>query len=81
LRGSSCQSTRTDTGTNTLIIITVTTAAIFGCGDEKGTGIVREDIKDAAFNKRASDRLLHMDEVDQEIFDGYVSVRAGARSR
>ena len=50
-------------------------------GDEKGTGIVREDIKDAAFNKRASDRLLHMDEVDQEIFDGYVSVRAGARSR
>ena len=54
---------------------------LFGCGDEKGTGIVREDIKDAAFNKRASDRLLHMDEVDQEIFDGYVSVRAGARSR
>jgi len=54
---------------------------LFGCGDEKGTGIAREDIKDAAFNKRASDRLLHMDEVDQEIFDGYVSVRAGARSR
>jgi hypothetical protein len=33
---------------------------LFGCGDEKGTGIIREDIKDAAFDKRASDRLLHM---------------------
>ena len=38
---------------------------LFGCGDEKGTGIIREDIKHAAFDKRASDRLLHMDEVDQ----------------
>jgi hypothetical protein len=22
---------------------------LFGCGDEKGTGVIREDIKDAAF--------------------------------
>ena len=22
---------------------------LFGCGDEKGTGVLREDIKDAAF--------------------------------
>jgi hypothetical protein len=28
---------------------------LFGCGDEKGTGIIREDIKDAAFDTRASD--------------------------
>jgi acetamidase/formamidase len=54
---------------------------LFGCGDEKGTGIIREDIKDAAFNNRASDRLLHMDEVDQETFDGYVSVRGRNRRK
>ena len=36
-------------------------ANLFGCGDEKGTGIIREDIKDAAFDHRASDALLHMD--------------------
>ena len=50
-------------------------ANLFGCGDEKGTGIIREDIKDAGFDKRASDRLLHMDEVNQETFDGYLSAR------
>jgi hypothetical protein len=54
---------------------------LFGCGDEKGTGIFREDIKDAAFDKRASDRLLHMDEVDQETFDGYLSVRGRNRRK
>jgi len=32
---------------------------LFGCGDEKGTGVVGEDIKDAAFNKTSADRLLH----------------------
>jgi hypothetical protein len=31
--------------------------------------------KRSAFDKRASDRLLHMDEVDQETFDGYLSAR------
>jgi len=50
-------------------------ANLFGCGDEKGTGIVREDIKDAAFDRRACDALLHMDEVDQETLDGYLSAR------
>jgi acetamidase/formamidase len=54
---------------------------LFGCGDEKGTGIIREDIKDAAFDKRASDRLLHMDEVEQETFDGYLSVRGRNRRK
>jgi acetamidase/formamidase len=56
-------------------------ANLFGCGDEKGTGIIREDIKDAAFNSRASDRLLHMDEVDQETFDGYLSARGQWRRK
>ena len=54
---------------------------LFGCGDEKGTGIIREDIKDAAFDKRAADLLLHMDEVDQEIFDGYLSERGRWRRK
>jgi acetamidase/formamidase len=54
---------------------------LFGCGEEKGTGIVREDIKDAAFDNRASDRLLHMDEVNQETFDGYLSERGRWRRK
>jgi len=52
---------------------------LFGCGEEKGTGVVREDLKDAAFTSRASDRLLHMDEVDQESFDGYLTERGKSR--
>jgi acetamidase/formamidase len=51
----------------------------FGCGDEKGTGVIREDIKDGAFDTRAADRLLHMDEVDQERFDGFLTARGRAR--
>jgi acetamidase/formamidase len=56
-------------------------ANLFGCGDEKGTGIIREDIKDAVVNQRSSDRLLHMDEVDQETFDGYLSARGRWRRK
>jgi acetamidase/formamidase len=56
-------------------------ANLFGCGDEKGTGIIREDIKDAAFDTRASDALLHMDEVDQETLDGYLSTRGQWRRK
>jgi acetamidase/formamidase len=56
-------------------------ANLFGCGDEKGTGIIREDIKDAAFDRRASDTLLHMDEVDQETLDGYLSARGHWRRK
>ncbi|HXR85674.1 MAG TPA: acetamidase/formamidase family protein [Stellaceae bacterium] len=54
---------------------------LFGCGDEKGTGVIREDIKDAAFDQRVADRLLHMDEIDQETFDAYLSVRGRARRK
>lgn len=53
--------------------------SLFGCGDEKGTGIIREDIKEHAFNKRAADRLLHMREVDQEGLDGFLTARGRAR--
>src|SRR5262245_59428922 len=52
---------------------------LFGCGEENGTGVLREDIKDAAFGKRSADRLLHMDEVDQEKLDGYLTARGRAR--
>jgi hypothetical protein len=52
---------------------------LFGCGDEKGTGILREDIKDGVFDGRAADRLSHMDELDQERFDGFLTARGRAR--
>ena len=52
---------------------------LFGCGDEKGTGVIREDLKDAAFDHRAADRLLHMDEMDQERLDGYLGTRGNER--
>src|SRR5205085_8249410 len=56
-------------------------ANLFGCGDEKGTGIIREDIKDAAFDRCASDRLLHMDEIEQQGLDGYLSARGRWRRK
>jgi acetamidase/formamidase len=52
---------------------------LFGCGDEKGTGVIREDIKETAFTKRVADRLLHMDEVNQEQMDGYLTARGQSR--
>jgi len=52
---------------------------LFGCGDEKGTGVFREDIKDAALAKPSVDRLLHMDEMDQETLDAYLTVRGRRR--
>ncbi|HET7872221.1 MAG TPA: acetamidase/formamidase family protein [Terriglobales bacterium] len=52
---------------------------LFGCGDVKGTGVVREDIKDAAVTRRASDRLLHMDEINQDAFDSYLTARGRSR--
>jgi acetamidase/formamidase len=55
--------------------------SLFGCGDEKGTGVLREDIKDSAFDKRSADRLLHMDEVDQEKLDGYLTARGRSRRK
>jgi len=52
---------------------------LFGCGDEKGTGILRSDIHEAASTRRSMDRLLHMDEVDQEHLDGFLTLRGRSR--
>src|ERR1700722_10452937 len=54
---------------------------LFGCGDEKGTGVLREDIKDSAFTNRAADHLLHMDEINQAQFDGCLTARGRSRRR
>src|SRR6266853_743704 len=54
---------------------------LFGCGEEKGRGVIREDIKDAALTRRAADRMLHMDEMNQEQIDGYLSARGHSRRR
>jgi acetamidase/formamidase len=54
---------------------------LFGCGEEQGTGVLREDIKDAAYTRKAADRLLHMDEVNQEGMDGFLTARGHGRRR
>jgi len=54
---------------------------LFGCGEEQGTGVLREGIKDTAFSPRAADRLLHMDEVNQEQLDGFLTARGRSRRR
>ena len=54
---------------------------LFGCGDEKGVGILREDIKENAFDNCARDRLLHMDEIDQPNLDNYLSARGRRRRK
>jgi acetamidase/formamidase len=56
-------------------------ASLFGCADQKGVGIFREDVKDRAFDSRASDRLLYMDEVDRESFGNYLSARGRWRRK
>ena len=53
--------------------------SLFGCGEEKGTGVLREDIKEAAFDRRTADRLLHMDELHQEPLDAYLTARGRSR--
>jgi hypothetical protein len=58
-----------------------TCSNLFGCGDEKGIGILRKDIKERAFDKSASDHLLHMDEIDQANLDSYLSARGRWRRK
>ncbi len=52
---------------------------LFGCGEENGTGVVRDDIKEAAVTRRISDRLLHMDALNQDRLDGYLTARGQSR--
>jgi acetamidase/formamidase len=54
---------------------------LFGCGDEKGTGVFREDIKDSVFTNRAADHLLHMDEINQAQFDSCLTARGRSRRK
>jgi acetamidase/formamidase len=54
---------------------------LFGCGDEKGTGVSREDIKDSVFTNRAADHLLHMDEINQAQFDSCLTARGRSRRK
>jgi acetamidase/formamidase len=54
---------------------------LFGCGEERGTGVLREDIKDAAYTRRTADRVLHMEEVNQEQLDGFLTARGRSRRR
>ena len=54
---------------------------LFGCGDEKGTGVFREDIKDSAFTNRSADRLQNMDEINQAQFDGCLTARGRSRRK
>ena len=52
----------------------------FGCGEDQGEGVLRQDIADFAYTKRAADRLTHMDEIDQETLDRHLRARGNARS-
>ena len=51
-----------------------------GCGDEEVSAFAR-NIKERAFDNRARDRLLHMDEIDQANLEGYLSARRRRRRR
>src|SRR5216683_3346559 len=53
--------------------------SLFGCGEEKGTGAVREDITEATVSPRVADQLTHMDEIEQETLDGFLDVRSRSR--
>jgi acetamidase/formamidase len=54
-------------------------ANLFGCGEENGTGVIREDIKEAALTRRTADRLLHMDELQPESLHRYLDARGQQR--
>ena len=51
----------------------------FGCGEEQGEGVVRQDLSEASFNGRVSDRLTHMDEIDAETLDHHLTARGRSR--
>ena len=52
-----------------------------GCGEEKGTGVLREEARDAALTNRTADRLRHLDAIGQEALDGYLTLRGRSRRR
>jgi acetamidase/formamidase len=54
---------------------------LFGCGEVQGTGVFREDIKDAAVTPASADRLLRTEEINQEQFDALLTARGRSRRR
>ncbi|HTU71338.1 MAG TPA: acetamidase/formamidase family protein [Candidatus Baltobacteraceae bacterium] len=47
----------------------------FGCGDEQGLGVLRQDLAEQSYTARAADRLTHMDEIDQGALDDRLTAR------
>ncbi|HEX7156859.1 MAG TPA: acetamidase/formamidase family protein [Burkholderiaceae bacterium] len=54
---------------------------LFGCGEENGTGVIRQDLNEGIFTRRAADRLTHMDEVEPEALDRYLALRGRLRRK
>jgi acetamidase/formamidase len=54
-------------------------AGLFGCGEEKGTGVLREDIGAGAVDRPVTDRLRRGDALDPQQFDGYLTARGRRR--
>jgi acetamidase/formamidase len=52
---------------------------LFGCGEDRGTGVLREDVRPGAMDKRAADRLRRGDALDPERLDGYLTARGRRR--
>jgi acetamidase/formamidase len=52
---------------------------LFGCGEENGTGVLRQDLTERIFTRQVADRLSHMDEVKPDILDHYLTLRGRLR--
>jgi acetamidase/formamidase len=52
---------------------------LFGCGEDIGTGVLREDIGAGALDERATDRLRRGDALDPEQLDGYLTAHGRRR--
>jgi acetamidase/formamidase len=52
---------------------------LFGCGEEQGQGVLRQDLAEQSYTARAADRLTHMDELDPATLDGHLTARGRSR--
>ncbi len=52
---------------------------LFGCGEEQGQGVLRQDLAERSYTARAADRLTHMDEINPATFDGHLTARGRSR--
>jgi acetamidase/formamidase len=53
--------------------------SLFGCGEEQGQGVLRQDLAERSYTARAADRLTHMDEIDPATLDGHLTARGRSR--